>query len=91
MIRRYHIRVRLDCDPNFSAKKAQEAFTGAEELTVEVFQAQFGGSEYQVLKLFEGIRGVRRAKIYGSVSAFPDYVDWLESAMMEPEGTLRSF
>lgn len=86
MIRRYHIGVRLDCDPNFSAKKAQEAFTGVEELTLEVFQAQFGSSDYKVLKLFEGIRGVQKARIYGSVQAFPDYVDWLERAIMTTEG-----
>jgi hypothetical protein len=85
MIRRYHISVRLDCDPNFSAKKAQEAFTGVEELTLEVFQAQFWSSDYKVLKLFEGIRGVKKARIYGSVQAFPDYVYWLERAMMATE------
>ena len=92
LISRYYIRVRLDCDPNFSAKKAQEAFTGVEELTVEVFQAQFGSSENQVLKLFEGVRGVKKAKIYGSVTAFPDYVDWLQRSMMAEEGTsVRKF
>ncbi|KAJ5050496.1 uncharacterized protein L3040_002375 [Drepanopeziza brunnea f. sp. 'multigermtubi'] len=72
LIRRFHIRVRLDCDPNFSAKKATESFTGMEELTIEVFQAQFGGSDYEVLTLFEDIRGVKRARVYGSVRAFPD-------------------
>ncbi|KAG0648827.1 hypothetical protein D0Z07_5076 [Hyphodiscus hymeniophilus] len=87
MIRRYYILVRLDCDPNFTAKKVQEAFTGVDELTLEVFQAQFGGSENQVLKLFEGIRGVKKARIYGSVTAFPDYAGWLERAMMTTEGT----
>ena len=65
LIRRYQIRVRLDCDPNFSAKTASDAFSGIEELTIEVFQAQFGGSDYKVLRLFEGIRGVKKVKIYG--------------------------
>jgi hypothetical protein len=86
MIRRYYIRVRLDCDPNFSAKKAQEAFTGVEELTLDVFQAQFGSSDYKVLKLFEGIRAVNKARIYGSITGFPEYANWLEGAMMSLEG-----
>jgi hypothetical protein len=86
MIRRYYICVRLDCDPNFSAKKAQDAFTGVEELTLDVFQAQFGSSENQVLTLFEGIRDVKRARIFGSIAGFRDYVCWLERAMMTPVG-----
>lgn len=45
-ISRYHIRVRLDCDPQYSAAKVQEAFTGIDELTIEVLQSQFGGSDY---------------------------------------------
>lgn len=85
-ISRYHIRVRLDCDPRFSAMKAQKAFTGCEELTIEVFQAQFGGSNYSVLMRFDGIRGVKKARIYGSVYAFPEYTKWLEDAMMSPLG-----
>ncbi|KAL2075254.1 hypothetical protein VTL71DRAFT_197 [Oculimacula yallundae] len=86
LIRRFHIRIRLDCDPNFSAEKAIKSFTGAEELTIEVFQAQFGSSGHMALKLFEGIRGVKRARIYGSVQAFPEYVQWLRESMMTPEG-----
>lgn len=86
LIRRYHIRVRLDCDPNFSAEKATRSFTGVEELSIEVFQAQFGSSDYKVLRLFEGIRGVRRARIYGSVTTFPEYVEWLRNSVQTPEG-----
>ena len=86
LIQRFHIRVRLDCDPNFSATKAAESFNDVEELSIEVFQAQFGSSDYEVLKLFEGIRGVRRARVYGSVTAFPEYVEWLQDAMKTPEG-----
>jgi len=87
LISRYHIRVRLDCDPNFSAQKASDAFSGIEELTIEVFQATFGGSDYEVLTLFEEIRGVKKVKIYGSVIAFPDYVIWLRKSMMMPKGS----
>ncbi|KAH7343054.1 hypothetical protein BKA65DRAFT_303743 [Rhexocercosporidium sp. MPI-PUGE-AT-0058] len=86
LIRRFHIRIRLDCDPNFSSDKATRSFTGVEELSIEVFQAQFGSSDHKVLKLFEGVRGVRRARIYGSVTAFPEYVEWLQFSMQTPEG-----
>jgi hypothetical protein len=85
-ISRYHIRVRLDCEPRFSAMKVQNAFTGVEELTIEVFQAQLGGSDYSVLRRFEGVRGVKRARIYGSIYAFPEYAKWLQNAMMSPVG-----
>lgn len=57
-----------------------------EELTIEVFQAQFGSSNYNVLRLFEGIRGVKKVRVYGSVQAFPDYVAWLEDAMRTKVG-----
>lgn len=86
MISKYHIRIRLDCDPNFTREKAEIAFSGVEELTIEVFQAQFGSSDYKVLKLFEGVRGVRKVKIYGSVTLFPEYVAWLKEVMMTPIG-----
>jgi hypothetical protein len=92
LIRRYHIQVRLDCDPNFQACRATEAFTGAEEFTIEVFQAQFGSSDYKVLKLFEGIRGVKKSRVYGSVQAFPEYAKWLEAIMQTPKGMeIQSF
>lgn len=81
LIRKYHIRVRLDCDPNFSALQATNAFTGVEELTIEVFQAQFASSDFEVLRLFEGIRCVKKVKIYGSITSFPEYVRWLQAAM----------
>lgn len=86
LISRYHIRVRLDCDPNFSIQKATAAFSGIEELTIEVFQAQFGSSDYKVLKLFEGIRGVKNVKIYGSTTQFPEYIRWLREVLMLPVG-----
>lgn len=57
-----------------------------EELTIEVFQAQFGSSDYKVLKLFEGVRGVERTKVYGSVTGFPEYVEWLQNVMSSPVG-----
>ena len=86
LIKRYHIRIRLDNDPNFISAKATEAFTSVEEFTIEVFQAQYGGSDYRTLKLFEGIRGVKKARVYGSTTAFPEYVEWLQNSMMAPIG-----
>jgi hypothetical protein len=87
MIKRYHIYVRLDCDARFTAEKARDAFTGIEELTVEVFQSQFGSSDHTVLRLFEKIRGVKRARVFGSISGFREYALWLENAMTSPKGT----
>lgn len=78
--------MRLDCDPNFSVEKATDAFSGVEELTLEVCQAQYGSSDHKVLRLFEGIRGVKKARVYGSTTEFPEYAQWLESSMRAPEG-----
>jgi len=86
MIRRYHIHLRLDCDAGFPASKARDAFTGMEELTVEVSQAQYGSSDYEMLRLFEGVRAVKKARIIGSIKSFPEYATWLENAMMAAEG-----
>lgn len=86
LIRRYRIRVRLDCDPNFSAKQAEDSFSGMEELFLQAFQAQFGGSDFSVLRLFEGVRGVKRVTISGSINAFPEYAKWLQARMMAPVG-----
>lgn len=80
--------MRLDCDARFTADMARDAFTDVEELTIEVFQSQFGSSDYTALRLFEKIRGVKRAKVLGSVTAFPEYALWLEDVMMSPKGSL---
>jgi len=53
-----------------------------------VFQAQFGSSDNKVLRLFEGVRGVKRARVYGSVQAFPEYVQFLENAVTSPVGSV---
>lgn len=87
LIRKFHVRVRLDCDPNFTLEKVTEAFSGLDELTIDVVQAQFRGSDYEVLKLFEGIRDVKRVVVIGSVSAFPEYITWLKNLAMMPQGS----
>jgi hypothetical protein len=87
MIKKFHLRMRLDCDTNFTSKSAKEAFDACEEVTVEVWQAQFGSSDFEMLKVFEDVRGVGVAKITGSTSSFPEYAKWLERSMMAPAGT----
>lgn len=86
-IRRYHINIRLDTDPRFSAQRAEESFTGAHELQVQVFQAMFGSSDYTVLHMLAGIRGVKKVRIYGSIGD-GKYTSWLSQAMMAPVGTV---
>lgn len=76
------MRVRLDNDPNFTKEQATRAFSGMEEVTIEVMQSQYGGSDYRALKLFEDVRDVKQACIYGSTTFFLDYTGWLENAMM---------
>lgn len=85
LIKRYRIYVRLDCDIHFTSEAAKQAFSGIDELTVEVSQTQFGSSNCDNLRVFETIRGVKQAKVFGSVG-FEHYHRWLESVMMAPEG-----
>lgn len=52
-----------------------------------VYRAMFiGGVGVDVLRRFEGVRGVRRARILGCVSGFEGYVRWLEGSMMREVG-----
>ena len=76
----------MDNDPNYSAADVTKAFNGVEELTIDVFQAQFGSSDYEVLRLFEGVKGVKKITVMGSISAFPEYVEWLKSSITTPAG-----
>ena len=83
-VRRFHIRVRLDSDPFYSAQKVQEAFTNADELEVEVFRASFEAGSYRALEGYAGVRGIRKARVYGSVE--PVFAQWLEQRMMSKDG-----
>ena len=76
--------VRLDADARFSAAAAAAAFSGAAALDVEAWQAMFAAADHAVLRLFEGVRGVRAARVRGSVA--PAYARWLEVAMMSAPG-----
>ena len=86
LIRRYYIHVRLDTDPRFTRLQAGESFTGVEELEIEVFQSMYGSCDFSVLRLFEGVRGVGRAVVRGSVGD-GRYAAWLVRCMMSPLGS----
>lgn len=81
LIRRFFLHVRLDTDPRFSKTQASESFSGLEELELEVFQSSYGTCDFSVLHLFEGVRGVGKAVVQGSVGD-GNYAKWLENAMM---------
>ncbi|CAD6443819.1 602d6cc0-8749-4fa7-bea4-1f3f3be19054 [Sclerotinia trifoliorum] len=87
IIKKYYIVVRLECDPNFSARKAMDAFSGMEELTIRVEQSAYrgSGSDYRALRLFENVRGVKETNVSGSVTGFPVYAEWLKDVMKMPE------
>lgn len=76
--------IRLDTDPRFTAEDVVRAFTGAEMLEVEAWQAEYGTSDLKVLKLCEGVRGIGKAKVSGSVGGA--YCRWLEGCMMKGVG-----
>ncbi|KAF1345688.1 hypothetical protein BDV97DRAFT_26529 [Delphinella strobiligena] len=50
-IRKWYISVRLDVDPKFDAQKVKEAFSGAEELEIDVYQPSYGSCDFFVLRL----------------------------------------
>ncbi|KAF2468776.1 uncharacterized protein BDR25DRAFT_175385, partial [Lindgomyces ingoldianus] len=82
-IRRWQISLRLDTDPRFTAQQARAAFSGAEYLEIRVWQAQFEACNWDVLKLFLGVRGVQVARVGGSVDL--ELSEWLEKVMMGAE------
>ena len=79
-IRHFHIRVRLDSDPYYSPQQVRDAFTDVDELEVEVFRASFEAGNYLALDGFAGVRGVRKARVHGSIK--PECAQWLEQRMM---------
>ena len=80
MIRRYCIRIRLDVDAPWTAEAVTKAFSGVEELVIEVWQASFGTCGVGVLEPFAGVRRVGKASIGGSVGG--GFARWLEGVMM---------
>jgi hypothetical protein len=85
-IKRWYVQVRLDTDAGFSRAQISHAFSGAVELEVEVWHAMYAAADLTVLRLFEGVRAVRRARVGGGVER--SYAAWLESVMMADYGSL---
>jgi hypothetical protein len=83
-IKRWYVSVRLDTDARFTEEQVRAAFTDKECVEVEVWQAMFASVDLGVLRLFEGVRGVKIAKVNGSVGT--EYKRWLEGVMMSSEG-----
>ncbi|KAF2999716.1 hypothetical protein E8E13_003563 [Curvularia kusanoi] len=81
-ITRWTLTLRLDTDPRFSAAQAAQAFSGAEFFELRVWQSMFDGCDAGVLKLFIGVRGVKVARVRGSVEE--GLGRWLEGRMMDP-------
>lgn len=84
-IRHWRVCIRLDTDPFFTPQDVAAAFSGADSLEVECWQAQFEACDYSVLRLFEEVRGVGHAKVTGSVE--PGFAHWLELVMESPMET----
>ncbi|KAK5109268.1 hypothetical protein LTR62_007142 [Meristemomyces frigidus] len=80
-IRRYYIHVRLDVDPRFTRLQVEESFMGVAELDIEVFQSMYASCDFSVIRLFEGVRGVKKAVVRGSVGD-GKYAEWLARSMM---------
>lgn len=81
-IRRWHVSLRLDTDPQFTAAQATRAFSGAEYLEIHAWQSMFDGCDDGVLRLFMGVRGVGVAKVTGCAEGA--VARWLEERMMMP-------
>ena len=60
-----------------------KAFSGMDEFEVEVFRASYGIGDHHILEAFKGIRGVKKARVHGSVER--EFASWLEKCM-ESEG-----
>ena len=80
--------MRLDVDPRFTEEQATEAFTGANELTVDCTEAMFRSAGCGVVMLFRGVRGVGRARVKGG-GVDEGVRAWLEDVMMSPVGEKR--
>ncbi|KAI4865321.1 hypothetical protein F4820DRAFT_299024 [Hypoxylon rubiginosum] len=85
-IGRFHVCVRLDAEPGYDQDAVTRHLSDREEVVLEAVQSTFQASGPEVLRLFEGVRGVRRAKVVGGLAGFEDYARWLERAMMSEVG-----
>ncbi|KAF3065208.1 hypothetical protein GL218_02068 [Daldinia childiae] len=86
LITRFHVCVRLDAEPVYDRAQAAMQLSNKEEIVIDAWQAVWRGSGPDALRLFEDVRGVRRARVIGSVGGFEGYASWLERAMMREPG-----
>ncbi|KAI0012728.1 hypothetical protein F4779DRAFT_530438 [Xylariaceae sp. FL0662B] len=86
LITRVHVRVRLDAAPGYDRGAAARGLSGKDEVVLEAWQAVWRGAGPDVLRLFDAVRGVRSARVVGSVGGFEDYARWLQRAMMAAVG-----
>ncbi|KAI5461194.1 hypothetical protein BGZ63DRAFT_424110 [Mariannaea sp. PMI_226] len=86
-IRRFHLQVRLDCDLPYEQDTVTKAFSGLDELEIDLVQSMYLGVGHRNLRKFEGVRGVRRVRISGSTTGFEEYIQWLEGVMMSEVGS----
>lgn len=71
--------MRLDCDTFYKKEDVKRVFDGADVLEVEVFRSSWGVGGYEALEGYRGVRGVRRARVHGSLPALT--ARWLEECM----------
>ncbi|KAK3373927.1 hypothetical protein B0T24DRAFT_679311 [Lasiosphaeria ovina] len=91
-IRRWKLQVNLDFAPDYTRDDVTAAFTSAEELDLVVcrgFSAFSGGASADALRRFEGVRGLRRARIRHSPPGYERYVGWLTAGMTMARGAVK--
>ncbi|KAK7935676.1 hypothetical protein PG985_001171 [Apiospora marii] len=77
LIRRFTLRLRLDVAPTFDAAQAAALLSGLDELDVDGWQAQYLGADIGALRMLEGVRGVKRARVWAG--GYEAYALWLQN------------
>ena len=91
-IRRFHMIVHLDCEAAPERARVAQAFSGVEELELELAQAMYMRVGCENLTAFDRVRGVGKARIRGCTAGFEDYIAWLEAAMTsDPSADIPEF
>ena len=86
-VRRLRVPVRLDAGVSgYDAAEAARQLSGRAEVVLVAERASWRAAGPDNLALFEKVRGVRTARVVGSIGGFEDYARWLEKAMMAPLG-----
>ena len=86
-IRRWWMRIRLDAGCLFTEAAVTAAFTGMDEVVLDIWQTTFwGGAGVGPLERFEAVRGVRKVRVLGSTTGFEGYLRWLAQSMTAPVG-----